>query len=308
MEEARGLYWDRAFQEDHGDRDRVRQIYTLSSDLYWNLYGNRRLGNTGSEYGWVSWLHREYGQPRPDRVLELGCGIGDLTIDLMREDFAASFVAIDNSEVGVQSGRKKAAGLNGAGRAARFQVGDLNTVELPENHFDMVVAQMSIHHVDDLEHLFAEVARSLLPGGVFAINEYVGPNRWQFTRMQVWLANQLLRAMPSRLREHYPHKTTKSEVLQLSIAEMIEMDPSEAIRSEDIIPVFEKFFTVEQRRDYGGSLSILVLDNIVGNFTETDPESVRWFKRILRTDHWARRLRLVPVTNVVMAGRPRSKR
>ena len=88
---------------------------------------------------------------------------------------------------------------------------------------------------------------------------------------------------------------------------MIEMDPSEAVRSEEIVPLLQRHLTLEHRVDYGGSVSILVLDNIVSNFRKDDPQSLRWFKFILSVDHWARRIGIVPSINVVLAGRPRAK-
>ena len=58
--------------------------------------------------------------------------------------------------------------------------------------------------------------------------------------------------------------------------------------------------------DFGGSVTILACDNIASNFRDGDPQSVRWLKAILAVDHWARKLRLVPTINVVLAGRPKN--
>jgi hypothetical protein len=40
-----------------------------------------------------------------------------------------------------------------------------------------VFAAQVLHHVDDLEHLFDQVAASLRDHGLFVVNEYVGPAR-----------------------------------------------------------------------------------------------------------------------------------
>jgi ubiquinone/menaquinone biosynthesis C-methylase UbiE len=295
--------WDCNYETDHAEQEQVCNIYTLASVLYWQLYGNPCLSNTGSEYGWLSWLRRVYGAPRPRHVLELGSGNGDLLLDLHRVDFADRFTGIDLSSAAIQVARDKAkqAGLENI----TFVEGDLNDIQLESNSFDAIVAQMCLHHVENLEGLFDQVAAALVPGGVFAVNDYVGPTRWQFTRMQLLLTNALLFLLPRRLKVSHPEGTLKTRIWRPTIQNMVDMDPSEAVRSEEILPLFAQRFAVEHCTDYGGSVSSLVLNRIIGNFREDDPQSLRWFKFILAVDHWARRCGIVPVINVVLAGRVR---
>jgi ubiquinone/menaquinone biosynthesis C-methylase UbiE len=294
--------WDKAFSSDHAKPEQIRAIYTLASELYWHLYGNRCFGNTGSEYGWLSWLYRVYGNPRPRCVLEIGSGNGDLLLDLRRMNLADQYVGMDVSAVAVQVSQQKAteAGFSNL----RFEVGDLNKLELAPQCYDMILAQMCIHHIENLEHLFAQVARALTPNGLFAINDYVGPSRWQFTRTQILLANALLYCLPDRLKVSHPEGNIKGQLKRPTIHEMLAMDASEAVRSEEILRVFKQYFSVERQIDYGGSVSILVLDTIISNFKVEDRTSVRWLKSVFWIDHWARRLRLVPRVNLVIAGRP----
>jgi ubiquinone/menaquinone biosynthesis C-methylase UbiE len=296
-------HWDAAYDGEHADQARICNIYTLASVLYWRLYGNRCFGNTGDEYGWLSWLKRVYGASPRARVLELGSGNGDLLLDLRRIKLADEFVGLDISEIGVQVASGKAAEAGYAN--VKFSQCDLNRLTLEAGAYDMVVTQMSLHHLENLEQVFEQVAQALMPGGSFAANDYVGPTRWQFTPMQLILANAILQVLPRRLRVRYPDGKIKSIVGRPTVQQMIEMDPSEAVRSEEIVPLFQRYFTLEHRIDYGGSVSILVLDNIIDNFRATDPSSVKWLRVILAIDHWARRTGLVPPINLVLAGRPK---
>ncbi len=285
-------HWDDAYEGDHADQAHICNIYTLASVLYWQLYGNRCFGNTGGEYGWLSWLKRVYGATRCATVLELGSGNGDLLLDLRRMDFAAEFTGLDISEVGIQVASRKVAEAGYAN--VRFLRSDLNQIALEARAYDMIVAQMSLHHVENLERVFEQVAQALTPGGSFAANDYVGPTRWQFTAMQLILANLILQVLPRRLRVSHPDGKIKSGVPRPTIRQMIAMDPSEAVRSAEIPLLFRRYFTVEHRIDYGGSVSVLVLDNIINNFRAEDPSSVKWLRFILAVDHWARRIGLVP--------------
>lgn len=297
-------HWDSAYEGDHADQAHVCNIYTLASVLYWRLYGNQCFGNTGAEYGWISWLKRVYGASRRANVLELGSGTGDLLLDLRRMEFADEFLGLDISEVGVQVANRKVAEAGYTN--VRFLQADLNRITLDPGSYDVVVVQMALHHIENLEGVFEQVAQALIPGGVFLVNDYVGPTRWQFTLAQLALADAILQILPRRLKVSHPHGKVKRLVEHPTIRQMIDTDPSEAVRSGEIETLFRQYFTVEHCIDYGGSISVLVLDNIIANFRAEDPSSVRWLRFILAADHWARRTGLVPPINVVLAGRPRN--
>ena len=181
-------------QTDYRNQGAIADIYTLASPLYWRLYGNKCLGNSGLEYGWQSWLQRVYGRSKLQRVLDLGSGNGDLLLDLRRKELAADNeeIEISSAGVGVAADKARRRGYNDV----RFRRDDLNAVRLDRDSYDLVVAQMCVHHVENLEGLFSQVSQALRPGGVFVVMEYVGPTLWQFTNMQLILANSLLRMSP----------------------------------------------------------------------------------------------------------------
>lgn len=89
-------------------------------------------------------------------------------------------------------------------RRARFHQVDLNFVHLPPNQFDVVWSSGCLHHIIDLEHLFDEVSRALRPGGLFAINDYVGEARMRFAPARLDRINAILRDVPARFR-HADH-------------------------------------------------------------------------------------------------------
>lgn len=221
-------------------------------------------------------------------------------------ELADGFTGLDISEIGLQLARRKAAKVGCSN--VRFLQQDLNRIMLEPASYDMVVTQMSLHHIENLERVFEQVAQALVPGGSFAANDYVGPVRWQFTSMQLILANAILQVLPRRLRVSNPDGgKVKSSIGRPTVQQMIEMDPSEAVRSGEIVPLFQRFFTVEHRIDYGGSVSVLVLDNIINNFRAEDPGSVKWLRFIPAVDHWARQTGLVPPINFVLAGHPKNE-
>jgi SAM-dependent methyltransferase len=90
----------------------------------------------------------------PRRVLDVGCGTGDLTERPQRE-LGADVVAVDRSERMVEPTRH--------GIVAR--VADAQELPLPEGSVDVVVAARVLVHATDVHRALDEAARVLRPGG-----------------------------------------------------------------------------------------------------------------------------------------------
>ena len=91
----------------------------------------------------------------PRRVLEVGCGWGDLAERIARET-GAEVVALDLSPWMVELARE---------RDVDARVGDVQELPFPGGEFDCAVAAWMLYHVPDLDRALAELARVLRPGG-----------------------------------------------------------------------------------------------------------------------------------------------
>ena len=157
-----------------------------------------------------------------------------------------------------------------------YRVADLNTIELERQAYDAAFGIFSIHHVKRLEHLFAEVLAALRPSGFFVLNEYVGPTRFQWTDRQLAVINGLLDVFPERLRRFVNDpRRVKDRVKRPSPAAVAAADPSESIRSGDILRVLAEFFEIVELRPYGGTVLQSLLLDIAGNFDSDDPAALR---------------------------------
>jgi SAM-dependent methyltransferase len=93
----------------------------------------------------------------PRRVLEVGCGWGELAEWIGRET-GAEVVAVDLSPRMVELARE---------RGVDASVADVQSLPFPDQSFDVVVAAWMLYHVPDLDRAIMEVARVLGPGGTF---------------------------------------------------------------------------------------------------------------------------------------------
>lgn len=224
---------------------------------------------------WVSILVERHGVKRGGHWLSLGCGDGNLEMWLTEQGIAASVEGVDVSE-GAVDVANRAASERGIDRV-HFRSMDLNNEPLPESSYDVILASMSMHHISELEAAFDGIYRALSPGGFFLANEFVGPSRMQFTNRQVALAEKIIALLPAELRRNTVASGVRGTTIfkdryqVRSVAEWEEIDPSEAVRSADIIEVFEKTFDSAWIYLYGGALLHLVLEHIADNFDPEDP-------------------------------------
>lgn len=231
-----------------------------------------KLGIPGTN--WVSILLEKHGAPSGGHWLSLGCGDGFLEMWLVEQGIAASVEGVDVSPGAVEVANRTAveSGLDGV----RFRSMDLNSEPLPDGAYDVILASMSIHHIENLEEAFDNIFRALRPGGFFLANEFVGPSRMQFTNRQVELTERLLALLPSGLRRDLVASAAsgttvfKERYRVRSEAEWLEVDPSEAVRSAEITGVFSRAFEESRVYPYGGALLHLALEHIAGNFNPDD--------------------------------------
>jgi ubiquinone/menaquinone biosynthesis C-methylase UbiE len=110
-----------------------------------------------------------------DKVLDVGCGTGSLTLTAKSAAGPGGAVyGIDASPGMIELARKKA---ERSGLDVGFELGLIEKIPFPEATFDVVVSRLMIHHLpDDLKRKgFAEIFRVLKPGGRLLVAEFNPP-------------------------------------------------------------------------------------------------------------------------------------
>ncbi|MHB1048417.1 MAG: class I SAM-dependent methyltransferase [Thermoanaerobaculia bacterium] len=202
------------------------------------------------------------------RALTIGCGRGELERGLFRHGFAVEHEAFD---IAPEAVRRAVAEAQAEGcRGIRYAVADANSLHLEPGSYDVIFGVHSIHHVERLESAFAQIAHALSPNGFLFLNEFVGPSRFQWSRRQLEVIDGVLRLLPERFRRSRVDGRTKRRVPRPSIRRMIATDPSEAVRSDEILALVDDHFDVVELRPYGGTVLHPLLDDIAGNFAGTE--------------------------------------
>jgi demethylmenaquinone methyltransferase / 2-methoxy-6-polyprenyl-1,4-benzoquinol methylase len=105
--------------------------------------------------------------PPNARVLDVGCGTGDLSIELF-DKTAADVVGIDFCNPMLQLARQKAPQLT-------FIEGDALQLPFPDASFDMMTVGFVLRNLSSVTGGLAEFKRVLRPGGWLAILEFSQP-------------------------------------------------------------------------------------------------------------------------------------
>jgi len=106
------------------------------------------------------------------RVLDLGCGQGDLTLALLAR--GATVTCLDLS-AGMLAVARRRVELYANGRSATFVAAAVERTGLPSASFDVIIGRFILHHVD-LGSAGPELARILVPGGRAFFLENSGAN------------------------------------------------------------------------------------------------------------------------------------
>jgi SAM-dependent methyltransferase len=143
------------------DRDFVERQYADPD----NLGARRRLYQAcrTNQYPWQRWVFDKLALQPGARVLELGCGAGDLWVqNLHRLPPGLQVTLSDISGAMLAQAERSLADYAGG---FEFRLIDAQSVPYPDETFDLVIANDMLHHVADLPAALTEISRVLQPAG-----------------------------------------------------------------------------------------------------------------------------------------------
>lgn len=117
------------------------------------------------------------GDVRGRRVLDIGCGDGDLAVELSKR--GAHVVGIDASGSMIEAAKDRATREH---IDVKLRVATAQHLPFPPESFDVVVAVAILCFVEDAAPVFREMVRVLRRGGRLAIGELGKWNSWAATR------------------------------------------------------------------------------------------------------------------------------
>ncbi|HEY8339482.1 MAG TPA: class I SAM-dependent methyltransferase [Egibacteraceae bacterium] len=109
-----------------------------------------------------------------DRVLEIGCGTGNLALRAARLQPRAAVTGLDPDPAALAIARRKARRRR---VSATFDQGVAEDLPYADGAFDVVLSSLMLHHIDAESRLqvLREARRVLVPGGQLVLADISGP-------------------------------------------------------------------------------------------------------------------------------------
>ena len=178
----------------------------------------------------------DYLPDDPRRVLELGCGTGNLSLRLAKTFPRAELTLVDGSAemVSLVRSRIDESRIDSNPRVAYVEA-RFEALDLPAGSFDLVVSSISLHHVDDKAALYRRI-RGLIPaGGRFCFadqirgepesNHRVNWDRWlDFCREPGHCTHEEIESLLDHAAAHDHYVPLSEHIALLSAAGFTEID------------------------------------------------------------------------------------
>lgn len=155
--------------------DHVEKQYNTSENLSTRISIHAKYSTNRQPF--ADWIVSHYDIPAGAKLLELGCGTGEMWVGHLDLLAGAELTLTDFSPGMLETAKRNLPQQSDLS----YQVVDIQDIPFPDGHFDVVIANMMLYHVPDLHKGLREVRRVLKPGGRFycatfgchGINEYV---------------------------------------------------------------------------------------------------------------------------------------
>ena len=142
--------------------DVVRQQYASTGNLNTRISIHDKYSTNKTGFG--NWIFSNYLMEPGMRVLELGCGTGDMWKNKEPLIRACSGLVLSDLSEGMVSAARKNVGDH---ENVEYRIIDIQDIPYKDRTFDAVIANMMLYHVPDMDRGLAEVRRVLKPGGRF---------------------------------------------------------------------------------------------------------------------------------------------
>lgn len=139
---------------------KVRDMFTRIAPRYDLM---NRVITLGMDRRWRRKLLARTALPRGGRLLDMGCGTGDIALAAMKERPDATVIAADFTPAMVAHAR-----VRPGAEGAAFALADAMALPFPDKTFDAVVSGYLLRNVPHLPTALAEMVRVLKPGGRMA--------------------------------------------------------------------------------------------------------------------------------------------
>ena len=203
------------------------------------------------------------------KAISVACGNGRKEMRLVKQGLVKHITLYELAKSRIEEGRALAKKL-GIEDRVEFIYGDAFEMEKEKGKYDLVIWLNAIHHMMDTRFAVEWSSDMLREGGYFIMDDYVGPNRFQWPRVVMETCNKARSKFPeSVFKRTEKFKQKKHQVLRIVDQNLVSgVDPSEAADSARILEAISFTFPKRQEFLYSSGVSTLALNDISSRILE----------------------------------------
>ena len=202
------------------------------------------------------------------RGISVGCGVAAKEITLLSENIVERFDLFEVSEERIEIASRLA---RRHGVRDRIEFHAIDPFSAPiEAAYDLVYWNNALHHMFDAADAIAWSYNSLKPGGTFAMDDFVGAARFQWSPFELDIASRVRELLPERLLAD-PYRESgllDRRLHRPDLDAFIAADPSEAADSDKILDGIRLVFPNAEIILTGGVVYHLALNDVLANFDD----------------------------------------
>jgi len=161
-------------------------------------------------------------------AVDLGCGAGQLVLEMARQAPGLHVTGIDLSEKMLADARQSAQ-QGGLVDRVDFRLGNVEEIPFPDQSLDLVISTASLHHWANPVKVLNEIDRVLKPGGAFYIFDLRRDMALPFYLM-IWFATQFV--VPAAL--HRVNEPMGSRNASYTVHELVDLARQSRLRGGQV--------------------------------------------------------------------------
>jgi SAM-dependent methyltransferase len=202
------------------------------------------------------------------RAVSVACGNGRKEMRLIEQGLVEHFTLFELAENRIKQGEEIAADL-GISDRVDFQLADAFKVPDLEESFDLVVWLNALHHMMDTPAAMQWSRDVLKPNGVLMMDDYVGPDRFQWSSDVLEAANSIRATVPDKVFKAEGNYRPRPRLRRMATPEQVAgVDPSEAADSERILGALDAVFPDRELFRVSSGVTVFALSDIASRILD----------------------------------------
>ena len=186
-----------------------------------------------NKQGWFPWIYEQMQVKPGQKILELGCGAGDLWVENAEKFPTDISITVTDISDGMLRDARREIGREDA--VFSYAICDCEAIPFEDETFDLVVANHVLFYCEDIDRACREIRRVLKPGGMLIAGTYGSAHMKEISRVVMEFDDRIVLAAEN-LYDRFG-KENGTDILQRVFEQVEWRQYEDAIEIDDAEPL-----------------------------------------------------------------------